>query len=70
MSTKVERVLDAFYNQPYPQYGDMILRVRESGGLSEEDQAAIEDRASGIDARTILRHASPNLSAKDSDEEI
>ena len=59
MSKVAEQLIEAFYNRPLPEYRSAIWEVRESGGLTEADQALIEERAEPLDATTILRQADP-----------
>ncbi len=56
---RVATVLDAYFKQPYEEYGQLALEIRQSGGLTPEEASLIESKVLCVDAKTIIRHSGP-----------
>jgi|GEM_PF-3447871 len=54
---RVSDLLAAYFNQPYVEYGDVVLDIRTNGGLTAEEARLIENRVLCVDAHTIIRQA-------------
>lgn len=54
---RVSSLLDAYFTQPYVDYGDVVLEIRSSGGLTSQEVGLIKNRVLCIDANAIIRHA-------------
>lgn len=49
-------LLAAYYNQPYPEYREVVLEIRDSGGLDPEERRLLVSRVLLVDADAIIRH--------------
>ncbi len=54
---RVSGLLAAYFNKPYPEYGEAVLQIRQSGGLDSEELRFIQSRVLLVDANAIIRHA-------------
>lgn len=54
---RVNGLLAAYFNQPYPEYGEVILEIRNSGGLNSEEVRLIQNRVLLVDASAIIRQS-------------
>jgi hypothetical protein len=54
---RVDKLLHSFFNSPYEDYGEVVLEIKENGGLSAEEIKAIESQALSVDASTMLRQS-------------
>jgi len=54
---RVAAVLDAYFRQPYEEYGELALEIRASGGLTPDEMRLIESTTLIVDAKTIMRHS-------------
>ena len=53
---RVSGLLAAYFTQPYVEYGDVAVEIRNNGGLTSEEVRFIENQVLHIDAATIIRH--------------
>lgn len=56
---RVDTFLDAYFRQPYEEYGQLALEIRQSGGLTPEEASLIESKVLCVHAKTIIRHSRP-----------
>jgi hypothetical protein len=54
---RVSGLLAAYFTQPYVEYGEVVLEIRDNGGLTPEEVQIIKKQVLHIDANTIIRHA-------------
>jgi hypothetical protein len=54
---RVSGLLAAYFTQPYVEYGEVVLEIRENGGLTPEEVQIIEKLVLHVDANAIIRHA-------------
>jgi hypothetical protein len=54
---RVNGLLAAYFNQPYPEYGEVVLEIRYSGGLDSDEVRLIRNRVLLVDANAIIRHS-------------
>lgn len=54
---RVSGLLAAYFNQPYPDYGEVILEIRNSGGLNSEEVQLLQTKVLLVDANAILRQS-------------
>ncbi len=54
---RVSGLLAAYFTQPYVEYGEVVLNIRDNGGLTSEEVQIIEKEVLYVDANTIIRHA-------------
>lgn len=54
---RVSGLLAAYFTQPYVEYGEAVLEIRDNGGLTQEEVQIIKNKVLNIDATTIIRHA-------------
>lgn len=54
---RVSGLLAAYFTKPYVEYGEVVLEIRDNGGLTAEEVQIIETQVLNIDASTIIRHA-------------
>lgn len=57
LEDRVSELLTAYFDQPYPDYGEVVLEIRNSGGLNTEEVQLIQTRVLLVDANAILRHS-------------
>ena len=55
-SDRVSDVLAAYFKQPYEDYGELALEIKENGGLTREEIRLIRTKVLQVDASTIIRH--------------
>jgi hypothetical protein len=53
---RVNGLLVAYFTQPYVEYGDVVLEIRNSGGLTAEEVKDIRNKVSFVDASAMIRH--------------
>ena len=53
---RVNGLLAAYFTQPYVEYGDVVLEIKDNGGLTPEEVSVIENEVLHVDAATIIRH--------------
>ena len=58
MDDRVSGLLAAYFTQPYVEYGEVALEIRNNGGLTSDEIRAIEKRVLTIDAKAMIRHTS------------
>ncbi|HMG32929.1 MAG TPA: hypothetical protein VKM94_03245 [Blastocatellia bacterium] len=56
MSSKVDRLLLAYFERPKDEYIRTVKSIKAAGGLSKKEIEKIRDKAPDIHAETILRH--------------
>lgn len=56
-SDRVGKLVDAYFNQPFEEYGELVLEIMETGGLTQDEIGIIKSRVLCVDAETIIRHA-------------
>jgi hypothetical protein len=54
---RVSSLLAAYFTQPYVEYGEVALEIRNAGGLTSEEVHFMNSRVLNVDAATIIRHA-------------
>jgi hypothetical protein len=54
---RLSGLLAAYFNQPYDEYGEVVLEIRSKGGLTSEEVQSIKSQLLHIDANAIIRHA-------------
>jgi hypothetical protein len=54
---RVNGLLAAYFTQPYVEYGEVVLEIRSTGGLTSDEAEFIKSQVLRVDASTILRHA-------------
>lgn len=54
---RVIKLLDAYFNQPFEEYGELVLEIRETGGLTPDEIGLIRSRVLNVDADTVIRQA-------------
>ena len=55
---RIGGLLAAYFTQPYVEYGEVALEIRNNGGLTTEEIRAIENKVLSIDAKAMIRHTS------------
>jgi hypothetical protein len=55
---RISGLLAAYFTQPYVEYGEVALEIRNNGGLTSEEIRAIENKVLSIDAKAMIRHTS------------
>lgn len=60
---RVSGLLAAYFTQPYVEYGDVVLEIREAGGLTPAEVTDIKNKVLRVDANAMIRHTG---SAEDS----
>ena len=58
MDDRVSGLLAAYFTQPYVEYGEVALQIKNNGGLTSEEIRAIENKVLSIDANAMIRHTS------------
>ncbi len=53
---RVSGLLAAYFTQPYADYGEVALEIRDEGGLTQDEIRLITNQVLHIDAKTIIRH--------------
>ena len=53
---RVTDLLAAYFSQPYVDYGDVAIEIKNSGGLSSEEVRKIRSSVLAIDANALIRH--------------
>jgi hypothetical protein len=53
---RVTDLLAAYFSQPYVDYGDVVIEIKNSGGLTSEEVQKIRSRVLAIDANAMIRH--------------
>jgi len=56
--SRVERLLDTYFNRPLKEYRMMLAMLRTSGGLNSEEMDILKAQIPGVHADAIIRHAS------------
>ena len=56
-------LLAAYFNQPYPEYREVILEIRNRGGLDSDECQFLLSNVSLVDANAIIRHSGTTESA-------
>lgn len=54
---RVIGLLAAYFNQPYPEYREIVLEIRDSGGLNAEELRLIRSQVLSVDANAIIRQS-------------
>lgn len=54
---RVSGLLAAYFTHPYVEYGEVVLEIRTSGGLTVEEARIIKNQILRVDANAIIRHA-------------
>lgn len=54
---RVDKLLHLYFKRPYVEYGEVILKIKENGGLTAEEVRAIESQVLHIDAKTMIRQS-------------
>ena len=63
--SRVERLLDTYFNRPLKEYRMMLASLRTSGGLNAEEMDKVKALVPGVHADAIIRHASPLVKKAD-----
>jgi hypothetical protein len=58
---RVDKLLHIYFKRPYVEYGDVILEIKETGGLTKEEVKAIESQVLQVDAKTMIRQSGTTL---------
>jgi len=53
---RVSDLLAAYFTQPYVEYGDVVLEIRNNGGLTSEEVRVIRNKVLNVDANAMIRH--------------
>ena len=53
---RVSGLLAAYFTQPYVEYGEVALEIRDKGGLTPEEVRLIKNQVLYVDALTLIRH--------------
>ncbi len=53
---RVSGLLAAYFSQPYVEYGEVALEIRDKGGLTPEEVRLITNQVLYVDAQTLIRH--------------
>jgi len=53
---RVTDLLAAYFSQPYVDYGDVVIEIKNSGGLTSEEVQKIRSRVLAVDANAMIRH--------------
>ena len=53
---RVSGLLAAYFTQPYVEYGEVALEIRDKGGLTPEEVRLIKNQVLYVDAQTLIRH--------------
>lgn len=53
---RVTDLLAAYFSQPYVDYGDVVIEIKNSGGLTSEEVQKIRSKVLAIDANAMIRH--------------
>ena len=53
---RVSGLLAAYFTQPYVEYGDVVLEIREAGGLTPAEVTDIKNKVLRVDANAMIRH--------------
>jgi hypothetical protein len=53
---RVSGLLTAYFTQPYVEYGDVVLEIRNNGGLTSEEVRVIRNNVLHVDANAMIRH--------------
>ena len=56
--SRVEQLLNAYFNEPMKEYLRVLSEIKASGGLTSEEVNKIETRVLYVDASTIVRQTS------------
>lgn len=53
---RVSGLLAAYFTQPYVEYGEVVLEIRDNGGLTPDEVRLIMGQVLYVDAQTLIRH--------------
>ena len=54
---RVDKLMHLYFKRPYVEYGEVILAIKENGGLTAEEVRVIENQILSVDAKTMIRQA-------------
>ncbi|HST23033.1 MAG TPA: hypothetical protein VLR90_18050 [Blastocatellia bacterium] len=54
---RVDKLLHFYFKRPYVEYGEVILEIKENGGLTADEVRTIESQVLHIDAKTMIRQS-------------
>ncbi len=56
-NTRIDDLLNAYFNRPVKEYAKAVTEIKGSGGLTPEEVSAINNQLRFINACTIVRQA-------------
>ena len=56
-NSRIDDLLNAYFNRPVKEYAKAVTEIKGSGGLTSEEVNAINNQLRFIDACTIVRQA-------------
>jgi hypothetical protein len=54
---RVQKLIDAYFGEPRERYAEVVLEVRNNGGLTSSEVKALKDRLLFVHSDTIVRQA-------------
>jgi hypothetical protein len=54
---RVQKLIAAYFEEPREKYAEVVLEVRNNGGLTSSEVKALKDRLLFVHSDTILRQA-------------
>ena len=54
---RVDKLLHFYFKRPYIEYGEVILEIKENGGLTADEVRTIESQVLHVDAKTMIRQS-------------
>ena len=54
---RVDKLLHFYFKRPYVEYGEVILEIKENGGLTADEVRIIESQVLHVDAKTMIRQS-------------
>jgi hypothetical protein len=53
---RVSGLLAAYFTQPYVEYGDVVIEIRDNGSVTSEEVRTIRSKVLHVDAIAMIRH--------------
>ncbi len=57
MASRIDKLLNAYFNQPLKEYAQVVAEIKNSGGLTSEEIGALQTKLLYVDAHMIVRQA-------------
>ena len=54
---RVQKLIEAYFGEPRERYAEVVLEVRNRGGLTSSEVKALKDRLLFVHSDTIVRQA-------------